>query len=395
MPLTADQVKQAQPFPGQDRHYELRDGDGLALRVYRGGTKAWYVWVHDPRKRPIRLGYWPDLTLAKARKLAAQERAAASGRNSITVRDFIERQYLPDYAQARKRSAAEDERVARKDIIPAIGDTPVVAVTREQCHQVYQRGVDRGATSSAEKAHRVLAKVLSYAVDLGYREYSPAQKLGIAKSGSRQRWLSRGELYDLAPVIHREPHLHKRLSLELILATAQRPGEVTELQWGEIDAIAALWRMPQEKAKNGQAHEVPLSSWAMELLGEAATEAGYGSVLEAVRANRGRHRGQRVVPITDDQARRALRAALERARIDHCVRHDLRRTVASHLGQMGYTRTIQDVILNHVDQSTGGIYDQHKYLDEARQALEEWATAYLDTRAQGEQEAPDHEGGEQ
>lgn len=390
--LTTETVRKAEPLPDQDRHYELRDGDGLALRVYRGGTKAWYVWVHDPKKRPVRLGYWPDTKLAEARKLAAQERAAAAGRNSITVRDFILHQYLPDYARPRKASADEDERVARLDIIPAIGDTPVVAVTREQCHQVYQRGVDRGAASSAEKAHRVLSAVLSYAVDLGYRDWSPAQRMGIAKTPSRDRWLARGDLGRLAVAFQAEPHAYKRLALELILATAQRPGEVTELTWNEIDPLDRMWRMPAEKAKNRRAHDLPLSPWAWALVQEAATEAGHPSVDAAVRANsRPGASPARVVPVTDDQARRALRRAIERAEIGHYWRHDLRRTVASWLGRIGYSRTIQNIALNHVDQSIGGIYDQHSYLEEVRQALDEWAGVYLDTRAMAEKaegEAP-------
>jgi len=90
-------------------------------------------------------------------------------------------------------------------------------------------------------------------------------------------------------------------------------------------------------------------------------------------------------------ARRALRRAIERAEIGHYWRHDLRRTVASWLGRIGYSRTIQNIALNHVDQSIGGIYDQHSYLEEVRQALDEWAGVYLDTRAmadQAEGEAP-------
>lgn len=49
-------------------------------------------------------------------------------------------------------------------------------------------------------------------------------------------------------------------ALRLILVTGQRPGEVREMRWEEVDG--AWWTIPVEKTKNGITHRAPLTSLA-------------------------------------------------------------------------------------------------------------------------------------
>jgi integrase len=53
--------------------------------------------------------------------------------------------------------------------------------------------------------------------------------------------------------------------------------------------------------------------------------------------------------------------------------HDIRRTVGTMLGKLGFNRLVQDKVLNHKDRGVGGIYDRHSYDREKRAALEAWA----------------------
>lgn len=54
----------------------------------------------------------------------------------------------------------------------------------------------------------------------------------------------------------------------LLLATAQRRGELTEMRWDEIDFEAKTWVIPSGRSKNGKALVAPLSAFAIELLDE-------------------------------------------------------------------------------------------------------------------------------
>ena len=61
-----------------------------------------------------------------------------------------------------------------------------------------------------------------------------------------------------------------KLALEFLVLTAARSGEVRFATWSEIDTDAATWTVPAERMKAGREHRVPLSTRALEILGEAS-----------------------------------------------------------------------------------------------------------------------------
>jgi integrase len=52
--------------------------------------------------------------------------------------------------------------------------------------------------------------------------------------------------------------------------------------------------------------------------------------------------------------------------------HDLRRTAATRMSELGFNRLVVDKVLNHKDQTVGGVYDRHSYDKEKLEALEAW-----------------------
>ena len=87
------------------------DGDGLYLYVAPGGTKSWVQRiVVNGRRRDIGLGPYPLVGLAKARDLAADNRAAvAEGRDPIAdkrnAKEFARNPVpsVPSFAEASAR----------------------------------------------------------------------------------------------------------------------------------------------------------------------------------------------------------------------------------------------------------------------------------------------------
>jgi integrase len=67
--------------------------------------------------------------------------------------------------------------------------------------------------------------------------------------------------------------------------------------------------------------------------------------------------------------------------------HDLRSTMKSHMRALGVPRDISEMCLNHKLSGVEGIYDQHTYFDERKEALEKWARFLMDCEA-GRNEAP-------
>ena len=54
--------------------------------------------------------------------------------------------------------------------------------------------------------------------------------------------------------------------IRLLILTGQRRGEVAGMAWNEISEDLATWTLPGERTKNGEAHMVPLSVPARDLL---------------------------------------------------------------------------------------------------------------------------------
>jgi integrase len=54
------------------------------------------------------------------------------------------------------------------------------------------------------------------------------------------------------------------------------------------------------------------------------------------------------------------------------VNHDIRRTVRTHLSALRIGEEVREAVLAHVRPGIKGVYDQHQYLDEKREALTLW-----------------------
>ena len=77
-----------------------------------------------------------------------------------------------------------------------------------------------------------------------------------------------------------------KLALEFLILSAARSAEVRKATWDEIDLDGATWTLPAERMKANREHRVPLSSRALEVLGEAAELSdSSGLIFPGARAN--------------------------------------------------------------------------------------------------------------
>ena len=151
-----------------------------------------------------------------------------------------------------------------------------------------------------------------------------------------------------------------RAALRLILVTAQRPGEIVNLEWSEINQDedgATWWTIPSRKSKNNLSHRVPLSGLAIEVL-ETMPRKDAGFVFASS------HNGAKGV--TRHALSKALNVNQELMSIEDFHPHDLRRSAASYMTGMGISRLVVSKILNHVETGITAVYDRHAYDAEKR-----------------------------
>lgn len=376
---------------------------GFGIRVgVQGDVSFQYVYRIAGRSRRCTFGKYPGMSLHEARELYRKATIAVAEGNdpaetklrleqakraAITVQalcaDFIER-----YAKLRKRTWQEDERQLNRDVIPAIGQKPAKDVTRKDINHLLDAKMDAGSPVAANRLLAVLSKVFGWAVERGELEASPCSGIRKpAKETSRERVLQHLEIFPLWYALDSGEgigmHAVTRRALQVMLLTGQRKGEVLRMRWEELEHPVEgwVWTIPAANAKNGKAHRVPLVSEVMSLLDtlrptEEATEAGTASPWCFPSPKKPAQHMSLTAPD------HALRDELQRPDsplhgLAGFTPHDFRRTAATGLSVLGYTRLIVQKVLNHADTSVTSIYDRYNYDKEKREALTKWAEMLL------------------
>jgi integrase len=135
--------------------------------------------------------------------------------------------------------------------------------------------------------------------------------------------------------------------------------------WSEIDLGADAWTIPSARAKNGREHSLPLGSLALDVIRSVPQIVGR-DVLFGARTARG-FTGYA-------EGKRALDARLG-DQVRSWTLHDIRRTVATRLCDLGVEPHVVEQILNHQSGHRGGIvgvYNKSKYERAVQSALAMW-----------------------
>jgi integrase len=364
--------------------YEVWEGGGFGIRVSPRGVKTW-VWVYhfDGRPRRMTLGTYPELGVADAHvRLADARKLLAKGTDpgAKTVADNkaeriaetvaeLAAMYLDKWARPRKRSADEDERQLRKDVIPAWGRRKAKDITRRDVIALLDNIVDRGSPIAANRTLAVIRRMFGWALSRDIISASPCVAVKApAKERRRDRVLSAEEIATFWRTLE-GPELpisaSIRLALKFQLVTAQRKGEVIRAAWSEFDLYQGVWTIPAEKAKNGLPHRVPLSPLAHAVLGEiAANRNGSDWLFSSPKKD---------APVGGQSVDHAMRRHHEVLGTGDASPHDLRRTAASHMTSIGISRLVVSKILNHAEAGVTAVYDRHSYDAEKRAAFDAWS----------------------
>ncbi len=382
--------------PKESRYISWEDGStGLGVRVSPQDRKTFiFMYRHEGKSRMMTVGPYPRITLAEARVRVANAKEKLSrgvdpgsewvkskkaNREAPTVDDLVE-VYLEKWARPRKKSAAEDERILRKDVLPLWGRRKAKAVKRRDVILLLDNIVGRGAPIAANRTFAVIRKMFRFALSRDLVETSPCEAVvAPGKETRRDRVLSENEIkafwlgLDKAQITE-----GLKFVLKLQLATAQRRGEVVGAEWSEFDMDSRFWTIPAEKSKNGLPHRVPLSPLVLDLLEDLKKLSGESRWLFP-------SRGPKDSPLFPSSVVHAITRNMDVFKVEHFTPHDLRRTAASHMTSIGISRLVVAKILNHAESGVTAVYDRHSYDNEKRQALNAWSRK-LESIVSGEME---------
>ncbi|RAI45334.1 hypothetical protein CH341_04470 [Rhodoplanes roseus] len=350
---------------------------GFGVRVNPTG-KVWVVQYRiDGKSRRETIGRVDtvplDLAREEARKTLArvqlgenprEERARAKAQRALVLEAVIERYLQQAKTRLKSRSLQEVERHLRKHWRP-LHETPLSALDRRVLALRLEEIARDSGPIASNRARAALSALLSYALSMGLLETNPL--VGTFKAGEEIRRDHVLTDQELQAVWTSSENSDYGRAVKLLTLTGQRREEVGSMRWAELDLPNALWTIPSARTKNGLTHEVPLSSLAVKLLSNTPQLVGRDLVFGA---GAGGYSGWSKAKRDLDE-RIARSAALRPWRL-----HDLRRTVATGMANLGVQPHVVEAVLNHISGTRGGvagIYNRATYREEKTRALEVWS----------------------
>jgi len=322
-------------------------------------------WV-ESTERKIRMGQGVPAIESKVRCFAeAVER--------------YEREVLP---RLTTRTAAT-HRARLRWWVSKIGRTPLCNITvdtlERHCRTLLEQGPGDaagrraalnggGVSPSTARGYMVAVGGLFTVMRKKWRwvDYNPVRDCSLPPTGeARERVLTGEEMGRLLAECRRSRSPYLGPVVELLLETGCRFGEVSRLQWRDVDLDKRTIRLPKRKTKSRRVRIVPLTEHAVAILRDLYQRRVVVDLTGADVVFPGKT--DRTKPV--GQLKTAWTAACRRAGIADFHIHDLRHVVATYLFQSGVGLDQIGRLLGHKSKSVTSLY-AHLGLDELRRLLE-------------------------
>ena len=280
-------------------------GGGLYFRVYQTGVAQWYYrYTLRGKARWYKLGNYPGLTLANARKELIKQKVGVDQGRDVAQESQIERQRkaklesfkeiaLSWYERGPVRKLDKPEIVLRRlqlHVFPVLGKFPINKIMPRDIGQLISQLSEKKPTV-ANKALSDIQKIYKYAgkFELVEAGYNPAAHFDWADAGgarpARDRVLSDTELTTLfrKAAACESFGRSNELSLFLLLATCERKMAVLGARWDSIDFDKKVWLLEKSTNKSRYTVVIPLAEPAIEWLRELRVLAGRSEYVFPVR----------------------------------------------------------------------------------------------------------------
>lgn len=377
----------ALPHGKRDAIWFDDDLSGFGIRLRAGGKRTWIIQYRvGSKQRRVQLGTPENLGADDAREQAKHKLAAvtlgddpqatklaARAKAGNTLGAIVETYLDVKRATLRPRSFAETTRYLRKYWKPLHG-LPLHTLPRTDiAARLAKIAADNGPVS-ATRARAALSALLTWAMREGIADANPVigtnrpdGRRGEAKT--RERVLSDAELAEIWRACSDDDYGH---IIRLLILSGQRRNEVGAMAWPEIDLDRGTWTISGDRTKNGRAHAVALPHAALAIVERVEHRAGTDRLFG--RGGNGFGGWSKARAALDQRIAKNRGARAEP--LGPWVVHDLRRTVATRMADLGVLPHVIEAVLNHVSghkAGVAGIYNRASYERETRAALALWA----------------------
>lgn len=388
MKLNAVQVRNAKP----GRH---ADGKGLYLLVkprrnpkdcgIESGAKSWMLRVQVAgRRRDFGLGSLDLVSLEEAREKARESRKVAKAGLDPALERKKALRLIPTFKEAATRyheavkgswrnGKHADQWLATLEThaFPTIGGMRVDHIDAPTIQSVLLP-IWLTLPETARRVRQRVGSVLDYAHGQGWRE-TETPRNAVNSLMKRIKQPRRGAGFAAMPYADLPAFMTElrggqpsvgRFALQYLILTAGRSGEVRGAQWDEIDFDKDQWNIPAERMKAGEAHAVPLTAPAIEVLRRIRELTG-------ARARQPIFPGLKGQPLSDATLAKVLRVAGGGAYTVHGMRSAFRDWAAEKTTFPG--DWAEAALAHSLPNKVEAAYKRTKFLEQRRKMMDAWA----------------------
>jgi integrase len=354
------------------------DVPGFGLRVRETGARSWvFQYKMGQKTRRLVIGHATAIKVARAREIAGElhARVKLGGDPAAEKRVQIERsahtfaalvrRYL-DYhkVNVRERTFRETERGLESYAAP-LHALPVDTIDQRTIAERLSAVEKSSGAVTSNRVRAAMSAMFSWGMREGLAFNNPVANTNKREERSRDRVLSDAELRLMWQAL---PKNEYGTIVRLLILTGQRVNEIAALRWSEVDLANRVVSLPGERTKNGRPHIVHLGATACDLVksrlpvDERELVFGRGS---GPFSGWSKSKAQLDARIKEIQGRA----------LPHWTLHDIRRTVATGMADIGVQPHIIEAVLNHASGHKGGIagiYNRASYAKEKAAALARW-----------------------
>jgi integrase len=351
---------------------------GFGIRVRDTGSRSWVFQYKIANKtRRLVIGAATAVKLGRAREIAseyhakvklgrdpASERRVQVQRASHTLGALVTRYLDQQRSELRPGSYREIVRHLERHAAP-LHPLPVDAVDQRVIAERLSAIEKNSGPVTANRVRASLSAMFTWGMREGLVLANPVANTNKREEKPRDRVLVDSELRAIWQAVGESQY---GTIVKLLMLTGQRANEIAGLRWAEIDFDRGVISLPGNRTKNGRPHELPMSPQVRARLESRPRTEGRDLVFGN---GEGPFSGfSRCKETLDNQI-----ADLIGRPLAAWVLHDMRRSVATGMAEIGIQPHVIEAVLNHISGHKGGIagiYNRAQYSAEKAQALARW-----------------------
>ncbi len=307
----------------------------------------------------VKLGRFPDLKLQKAREIAdAMNGQIALGEHplagkmelkaELTFKELYTR-YYTNHGLVFTKRPNDNLKMITKHVYPVFGNHKLSTIKSDKVRQLHQ-SIGKDHKVMANRVVEIMSAAYNFAIkDNHYTGLNPCLGVRKFKTFSRDRFLSKRELFKFIAATNRESDLFRDYFM-ILLYTGARKSNVLAMKYSDIDFDLSRWRIDAKESKNGEVNIVLLSEASTKIL-----KNRYEANKQSESPNVFVFPGEGSTGHLQDP-KKAFGRIKKRMRVQDIRIHDLRRTFGSYMAISGASLPMIGKALNHKSSAATVIY---------------------------------------